>query len=51
MKDDKFQARGNKWENEIISMPEAWDKEKIWVPNRMFVNSDVSYVTVRFVVR
>jgi len=25
----------NKCENEIISMSRAWDKEKIWVPNRI----------------
>jgi len=35
MKDGKFEARWSKCENEIISTSQAWDKEKIWVPNRI----------------
>ena len=35
VKDGKCWARWNKCENEIISMSRAWDKEKIWVPDRI----------------
>ena len=35
MKDSKFWARWNKCENEIISVSRAWDKEKIWVLERI----------------
>ena len=35
MKGGKFQAPWNKCENEVISMSRAWDKEKIWVPDRI----------------
>ena len=35
MKDGKFESCWSKCENEIIGTSQAWDKEKIWVPNRI----------------
>ena len=35
MKDGKFESWWSKCENEIIGTSQAWDKEKIWVPNRI----------------